>query len=89
MAAKHVNYMRGETDTPRTKAGIGRRIYDWRKLHGVSLHALSHKSGVAYSLLWSLETRDNKRLGRVDTVEKLAAAMDVNPAWLLNWIQEG
>ena len=77
-----------KTTTPRVKSGVGRRIYEWRTQNKISLWQLHKKSGLAYSLLWSLETKEGTRITTVPALEKLATAMNLNPAYLGGWISK-
>lgn len=79
---------KGELSTPRVKSGMGKRIFDWRVERQMPLNQLSRKSGVAYSLLFKLETEEGKIIKQVTTAKRLADAMNVNPAWLYGWIEE-
>ena len=75
----------GEMTTPRVRQGMGKRIYDWRIKNEVPLYQLHKDSGVAYSLLFKLETEEGSSIHNIKTAVKLSKTMGVNPAWLYGW----
>jgi ribosome-binding protein aMBF1 (putative translation factor) len=60
---------------------FGRRLRETRELRGLSLRALEAKCGLSNALISQMETGVTGNPG-INTVAKLAKALDVDPGWL-------
>lgn len=66
--------------TPKTSE-LGKRFVAARESSGLSHKEVSKRSGVAVSLLTDIAV--GSRMPRVDSMEKVAAALGVSPGWLV------
>lgn len=62
---------------------LGKRLKEIRLTKGFSAKELSHRSGVARSLISQLETGKRQSTG-IDTIRRLALALEVSPTVFLN-----
>lgn len=62
---------------------LGKRLKEIRLTKGLSAKELSHRSGVARSLISQLETGKRQSTG-IDTICRLALALEVSPTVFLN-----
>lgn len=61
-------------------SGLGARLFQVRKAAGLGLIKLGKMAGVSHSTIGDIEK--GRQLPAVDTVERLARALKVRPAWL-------
>ncbi|MHB8125006.1 MAG: helix-turn-helix domain-containing protein [Desulfitobacteriaceae bacterium] len=62
---------------------LGKKLREIRLTKGLSGRELSQKSGVARSLISQLETGKRQSTG-IDTIRRLAQALEISPAVFLN-----
>ena len=62
---------------------LGKRLKEIRLIKGLSAKELSHRSGVARSLISQLET-GKRQSTSIDTMCRLALALEVSPSVFLN-----
>lgn len=62
---------------------IGERIRAARKKAGLTQMELADKMGVTEPAIRAIEIRTKSP--RVDTIERIASALGVSPAWLCGW----
>lgn len=67
--------------------GLGEKIHSLRISHGMTLEELGNKVGVGKSTVRKWETGMITSI-RSDKIEKIAAALDTTPAYLLGWPRE-
>ncbi|MES9843900.1 MAG: helix-turn-helix transcriptional regulator [Candidatus Sedimenticola sp. 6PFRAG5] len=72
-------FFNGYRDMPDMKEAIGKRLYSARKELGFSRTKLSRQSGINWASIYKIEAGN---CARPRSIEKLAEAIRVNPAWL-------
>lgn len=75
----------GKGPTPRQRL-FGDRVRSERQRQGVSQEALAHRSGIARAYIGSLES--GERNPSLDTIARLAAALDVDAGELVRGVQD-
>lgn len=60
--------------------GIRDRLKSLRQKRGLSLNALGIAAGLTYTTIHNIET--GRTVPGIDTVEKIADALDISAAWL-------
>lgn len=72
--------IKGPLPFDRLFLGCAERLRGRREAFGISLRQLAAKSGVSHQLIMNVEK--GKQAPRVDSVHRLAVALDVAPCWL-------
>lgn len=60
--------------------GIRDRLKSLRQKRGLSLNALGIAAGLTYTTIHNIET--GRTVPGIDTVEKIADALGISPAWM-------
>ena len=66
------------------KTAVGKRIKEARQKIGLTQEKLAEKAGVDYKYLQRMEGKTPPNL-KLETIEKLAKALKISPAKLLNF----